>query len=84
MAYCLLYLTTSFVPLLPSILTLYYIPFAHTNTCLFTIRFTGVQTWDAIPPVIKQLPNLCLFKKGFNKFLIIDSIQELGSALSTS
>ena len=49
---------------------LYYKTSAHTITRLFTITFTGVQTWNAIIPVIKQLPNLCPFKKGFRNFLI--------------
>src|SRR6218665_865261 len=36
---------------------LYYKPFAQTNARLFSIRYTGVQTWNDIPLVIKQLPN---------------------------
>src|SRR6218665_1911979 len=50
---------------------LYYKPFAHTNTRLFSIRYTGAQTWNDIPLVIKQLPNFASFKKGFAILLLV-------------
>ena len=49
---------------------LYHKPFAHTNTRLFSVRYVGASTWNEIPQSIRQLPNLCLFKRGLRHFLI--------------
>jgi len=50
------------------------------DTRLFSIRFTGAQIWNEIYPEIKQLPNLCLFKKGFRHFVTSNNILELESS----
>jgi len=63
---------------------LYYKPSAHTNTRLFSIRYTGAQTWNDIPLLIKQLPNFCQFKKWFRHFVNSNNVLQLGSAVSTS
>jgi len=37
--------------------------YAHTNTRLFSIKFTGTLVWNNIPLAIRSSPNLLIFKK---------------------
>lgn len=81
----LLPLITSFPPLLPSTLIWPEAPTYSTNPLLTPTPAsppldisTGVQTWNKIPPVIKQLSNFYLFKKKCCHSLVGYNILELG------
>lgn len=49
---------------------LYRQPFAHTNTRLFSIRYTGANIWNSIPSAISQLHGLHIFKKRLRCYII--------------
>ena len=47
-----------------------YIPYAHSNTRLFTIKYSGPRTWNSLPADLRSIINIILFKKNLKKFLI--------------
>jgi hypothetical protein len=41
-------------------LTVYDLPYAHTNTRLFSIQSTGSQCWNSLPTYLHSQPNIRL------------------------
>ena len=41
----------------------YYIPFARTNNRLVSKKCAGPRAWNSIPPDIRSIPSLQLFKR---------------------
>ena len=48
--------------------------YAHTNTRLFSIKFTGTLVWNNIPLAIRSSPNLLIFKKKLRSLLVNELI----------
>ena len=47
-----------------------YIPYAHTNTRLFTIKYSGPRIWNSLPAELRSIINIIHFKKNLKKFLL--------------
>lgn len=49
---------------------LFSIPYAHTNSRLFTVKFFGPRVWNSLPMTLRKITNLNEFKNKLKQFII--------------